>query len=92
MPYIDVPVGLHYYEAVGDQSAIAGDATADLTCAKKEYYGFSVDVAFVVAYNSDLDTKANPIILAKVAGGDTYAQPVSVVNTEAHPIPTKTIA
>lgn len=91
MPYIDVPVGFHYYEAVGDQSAIAGAATADLTCAKKEYYGFSVDVAFVVAYNSNIETKANPIIMAEIAGGDTYAMPVSVVNSEAHPIPTKEV-
>lgn len=91
MPYIDLPVGLHYYESVGDQSAIAGAATADLTCAKKEYFGFSVDVAFVVAYNSDIEAKANPIILAEIESGDTYAMPVSVVNSEAHPIPTKEV-
>lgn len=79
MPYIDVPVGLHYYESVGDQSAIAGDATEDLTCAVKQYFGFSVDVAFVVAYNSALATKANPIAKVVVDGGNTYAMPVSVV-------------
>lgn len=62
MPYIDVPVGFHYYESVGDQSSIAGDATADLTCGVKRHYGFSVDVAFVVAYNSAIATKANPIL------------------------------
>lgn len=91
MPYIDVPVGLHYYESVGDQSAIAGAATADLTCAKKEYYGFSVDVAFVVAYNSAIATKANPIIKAAIAKGATYAQPVFVANDEAHPVNTKEV-
>lgn len=91
MPYIDIPVGLHYYESVGDQSAIAGDATADLTCAKKEYYGFSVDVAFVVAYNSAIATKANPIIKAAIAKGDTYAQPVTVVNSTANPVNTKEV-
>ena len=92
MPYIDIPVGLHYYEAVGDQSAIAGAATADLTCAKKEYYGFSVDVAFVVAYNSAISTKANPIIKAAIAKGATYAQPVFVANPDTAPVPTKTIS
>ena len=91
MPYINVPVGLHYYESVGDQSAIAGSTTADLTCAKKEYYGFSVDVAFVVAYNSALTTKANPIIAAEIVGGSTYAQPVFVANTNDTPVPTKAI-
>ena len=86
MPYINIPVGLHYYEAVGDQSAIAGDATADLTCAIKQYYGFSVDVAFVVAYNSALATRANPIIKVQIAGGDTYARPVKVVTSNEDPI------
>lgn len=91
MPYLNIPVGLHYYEAVGDQSAIAGDATADLTCAKKEYYGFSVDVAFVVAYNSALTTRANPIINATIAKGATYAQPVFVANDSNSPVPTQAI-
>lgn len=91
MPYLNIPVGLHYYESVGDQSAIAGDATADLTCAKKEYYGFSVDVAFVVAYNSAIATKANPIIAAKIAAGATYAQPVFVANDANAPVPTKEV-
>lgn len=86
MPYIGIPVGLHYYESVGDQSAIAGDATADLTCAIKQYYGFSVDVAFVVAYNSALSTRANPIIKVQIAGGDTYARPVKVVSSNDDPI------
>lgn len=83
LPYIDLPVGSHYYTAVGDQSAIAGDATADLTCAVKEYFGFSVDVAFVVAYNSAPATVANPIIKAGIAspGADTpLAKAVYVVN------------
>ena len=71
LPYIDLPVGSHFYTAVGDQSSIAGDATADLTCAVKEYYGFSVDVAFIVAYNSDAATVANPIIKAEIAAPAT---------------------
>lgn len=91
MPYLNIPVGLHYYESVGDQSGIAGDATADLTCAKKEYYGFSVDVAFVVAYNSALTTRANPIINATIAKGATYAQPVFVANDSSNPVPTQAI-
>lgn len=88
MPYINVPVALHYYTAVGDQSGIAGEATADLTCGIKEYYGFSLDVAFVVAYNSDLAEKANPILKAEIAKGATYAQPVFIANDAENPVPT----
>lgn len=88
LPYIDLPVGSHYYTAVGDQSTIAGAATADLTCAVKEYFGFSVDVAFVVAYNSDPETVANPIIKAQIAApaaGTPIATPVYVTNAEDFP-------
>lgn len=91
MPYIGIPVGLHYYESVGDFSNIAGNATADLTCAKKEYYGFSVDVAFVTAYNSAIATKANPFIKSVVTKGDTYANPVVVVNGESNPVYTSAV-
>ena len=83
LPYIGLPVGSHYYTAVGDQSSIMGDATADLTCAKKEYFGFSVDVAFIIAYNSDLEHVANPIIKAEIAAPATntpIATPVYVTN------------
>ncbi|MCM1077868.1 MAG: hypothetical protein NC344_06860 [Bacteroidales bacterium] len=83
LPFIDLPVGSHYYTAVGDQSAIAGAATADLTCAVKEYFGFSVDVAFIIAYNSDPETIANPIIKAQIeaqAPNTPVATPVYVTN------------
>ena len=83
LPFIDLPVGSHYYTAVGDQSTIMGDATADLTCAMKEYFGFSVDVAFIVAYNSAPATVANPIIKAQIAAPATntpIATPVYVTN------------
>lgn len=88
LPYIDLPVGSHYYTAVGDQSAIMGAATSDLTCAVKEYFGFSVDVAFVVAYNSDPETVANPIIKAQIAapGANTpIGMPVYVTNAAQFP-------
>ena len=83
MPYINLPVGSHYYTAVGDQSQIAGDATADLTCAVKEYFGFSVDVAFLVAYNSEAAKVANPIIKAEIAArpvDQPLGMPVYVTN------------
>ena len=91
MPYLDIPVGLHYYQSVGDQHTIAGDATTDLTCAVKEHFCFSFYVAFVVAYNASLTTRANPIIAAEIKGGDTYAAPVHIVNSEKNPIPTKAV-
>ena len=83
LPYIDLPVGVHFYTSVGDQSYIGGGATADLTCAVKEYYGFSVDVAFLVAYNSDIENIANPIIKAEIeapAANTPVATPVYVTN------------
>lgn len=86
LPYIDLPVGSHYYTAVGDQSQIAGAASADMTCNVKEYFGFSVDVAFIIAYNSDPETVANPIIKAQIAAraGDVpLGMPVYVTNAAA---------
>lgn len=83
LPYIDLPVGVHFYTSVGDQSYIGGGATADLTCAVKEYYGFSVDVAFLVAYNSDIENVANPIVKAEIeapAANTPVATPVYVTN------------
>lgn len=83
LPYIDLPVGYHYYTAVGDQSATNGDATADLVCGVKEYFGFSMDVAFVIAHNSAPATYANPIIKAQIAAAaqnQPFATPIFVVN------------
>lgn len=83
IPYIGKEVGYHYYLSVGDQSSIAGAATADLTCGRKEHYGFSVDVAYVIAYNNDLSTIANPIIKAQIAApaiNQPYGMPVYVNN------------
>ena len=83
LPYVDLPVGSHYYTEVGNQASIAGDATADLTCAKKEFFGFSADVAFIVAYNSAPSVVANPIIKAEIAARNAnqpFAMPVYVSN------------
>lgn len=83
LPYIDLPVGSHYYTSVGDQSGIAGDASADMTCVVKEYFGFSVDVAFITAYNSNPETVANPVIKAAIEAPATntpVATPVYVTN------------
>ena len=83
LPFIGLPVGYHYYTAVGDQSSIAGDASADMVCNKKEYFGFSIDVAFIIAYNSAPSTVANPIIKAEIAAPATntpIAMPVYVAN------------
>jgi uncharacterized protein YjdB len=83
LPFIDLPVGSHYYTSVGDQSSMAGDATADLTCAVKEHFGFSLDVAYIVAYNSAPGTVANPIIKAEIASrveNQPLGMPVYVSN------------
>lgn len=62
LPMTGLPVGTYYYESVGDQSALAGTASADNTRAIKQHYGFSVDLAFVVAYTSDDENRATPIL------------------------------
>lgn len=88
LPYVGLPVGSHYYTSVGDQSAIMGAATADLTCAVKEFFGFSVDVAFVTAYNSDPSTVANPIIKAQITArpaDQPLGSPVYVTNAADFP-------
>nr|DAW08599.1 MAG TPA: major capsid protein [Caudoviricetes sp.] len=91
LPMLDLPVGAHYYTSVGDQSGIAGDATKDLNCAIKEYYGFSVDVCFITAYNSAPSTIANPVIKFQVenSNGMANARPVVITNTPANPVHTK---
>lgn len=94
LPFIDLPVGSHYYTAVGDQSGIAGAASEDMTCNVKEYFGFSVDVAFLVAYNSAPGTVANPIIKIEVAAPGSqsaFATPVEVVNSEENPVQTTVV-
>ena len=94
LPYIDLPVGSHYYTAVGDQSGIAGAASDDMVCNVKEYFGFSVDIAFLVAYNSDPETVANPVIKVEVASPGTanpFATPVEVVNGEDKPVMTQAV-
>lgn len=94
LPYIDLPVGSHYYTSVGDQSAIAGAATADLTCAVKEHFGFSVDVAYLVAYNSNPELIANPIMKVEIAQSDAanpVARPVTIVNGETNPVFTQAV-
>lgn len=94
LPFINLPVGSHYYTAVGDQSGIAGAASADMTCNVKEYFGFSLDVAFIVAYNSDPEDVANPIVKVEVAspaGQSPFAAPVVVVNEETNPVYTSAV-
>lgn len=94
LPIINLPVGYHYYTAVGDQSATAGAATTDLTCGVKEYFGFSLDVAFLVAYNNTPTTVANPIIkveIDKSTAANPVARPVTIVNGEDNPVYTQTV-
>lgn len=89
LPILGLPVDFHYYTAVGDQSSIAGGASADMVCNVKEYYGFEVDVAFIVAYNSDPEDVANPVIqfeIGQSGAANPVAQPVTIVNGESNPV------
>lgn len=64
---LDIPVSTYYYEGVASHTADHGDATAHATRVMKQYYGFSVDVAYVVAYNSDQANIASPILACDIA-------------------------
>lgn len=83
LPDFDLPVGLHYYEEVGDQSAIAGDASSDMSCVHTERFGFSLDVAYITAYNSAATTLPSPYIYGSIATGTGNGLPVYVTNTVA---------
>lgn len=89
-PVINMPVGTYFYDSVGDYSAIAGVATADMTRTRKEHYGFAVDVAFITAYNSDEATLPSPILAFNISSEDAvYAKPVVVMNSTNNPVNTK---
>ena len=89
-PVINMPVGTYFYDSVGDYNAIAGAATADMTRTRKEHYGFAVDVAFIIAYNSDRATLPSPILAFNVSSEDAvYAKPVVVMNSADNPVNTK---
>lgn len=92
LPMLNMPVGTYFYDSVGDYSAIAGAATADMTRVRKEHYGFSVDVAFITAYNSSPSTLASPIMKIEIAE-ETAADTMQVViaNTTENPIPTQEV-
>ncbi len=62
LPLLNIPVGTYYYESVGDYNAIAGAASADMTRAHKQHFGFSVDICFVTSYNQDPTTYESPIM------------------------------
>lgn len=90
LPMLNMPVGTYFYDSVGDYSAIAGAATADMTRTRKEHYGFAVDVAFLTAYNSSPSTLASPVLAFNVSSKDAvYAKPVVVMNTKDNPVNTK---
>lgn len=82
LPGLGLEFGFHYYESVGDMSAIAGNASADMICDKKEHFGFSLDVAFITAYNASISTIANPIIHADIeeSANPTIAFPVKTLS------------
>jgi hypothetical protein len=92
LPLLNFPIGTYFYESKGDFNAIAGAATADLTRARKEHYGFAVDVAFVTPYNSDPTTIANPIMKFAIKS-ETAADATQVViaNGTTNPVNTKEV-
>lgn len=82
MPLLNIPASAHYYTEWGDQSATVGEATADMVCDLKEYFGFGVHVAVLHKYNSDPATIPTPDIKVQIAGteDDAGGIPVNITN------------
>lgn len=92
LPLLNMPCGTYFYDSVGDYTAIAGTATADMKRTRKEHYGFAVDVAFITAHNSDPSKLASPILAFNISSENAvYAKPVVVVNTAESPVNTKDV-
>lgn len=86
LPMLNMPVGTYFYDSVGNYSAIAGDATLDMTRTRKEHYGFAVDVAFLTAHSCSPST-ASPILAFNVSSEDAaYGKTIVVANSEKSPI------
>lgn len=67
--------GTHVVESIGDVSTPTGQA--DMFCDKKIEFGFSIDVAFVNAYESNQTTAGTGIIKSTVDYGTRGAQTVT---------------
>lgn len=67
LPGLNVPVDTYFFESKGDFSAIWGAASGHNTRARKEHYGFAIEVAHVVAYNDNLAANASPIMKFAIA-------------------------
>lgn len=86
LPLIGLEAGTHYKKEVGNVADMLTDdeSVADMTCDIVEYFGFSLDVAYVTAYNSAPESVANPIVKAEIASpatGTAAATDVNVVAT-----------
>lgn len=67
LPIINMPFDTYMYYSRGDSSSIAGAASAHLTRSAIVHYGYTLEYAFVSAYNSDLATYSNPIMKFDIA-------------------------
>ncbi|MDR2084336.1 MAG: hypothetical protein LBP67_05015 [Bacteroidales bacterium] len=98
MPILNMPVDTYYYTDKGDKSTLAGEASSDMNCVITEHFGFWIDVAFIVKYNSDPDIVANPIIKFEVLNSDCdnwMAAPVKTVcgagSSQTNPLYTQAV-
>jgi hypothetical protein len=90
LPIVNIPVDTHYYTTIGDQTKIGGVSSediADMNCNVKQHFGFAVDIAFLVSYNSNPEEVPNPIVKIEVdsPSGIRSAIPVTVTNVADFP-------
>lgn len=87
MPIVNFPLGTYYYAGVGDYSAIAGAASADMKRVMKDHFGFSLEACFVTPYNSSPSTIPSPIVKFSIntaaTDADSTAPTVSGVVSSA---------
>jgi hypothetical protein len=69
LPLLGIPIDTYFYESKGDFNAIAGASSADMTRARKEHYGFAIEVATITAYNTNAAVNAAPILKFAIEDG-----------------------
>ena len=65
LPGLGFEVGVKYSSTCTDQSGLQGATTAHMTAVPQEYFTYSFDYCFQVAYNSAPTTRPTPIIKAE---------------------------
>lgn len=67
LPISGERMGTYFYSGAANGASISGAASSHLTATLVQAFGFHKKKAYIVAYNSDLSTLANPIMKFAIA-------------------------